>query len=131
VVERIRAQNRDLIFNLTTGEGGQLTPSEHDPKVAAPGSTLRYPRTAWRTLSRSSLTFVRSILRDSPARKSIDLPVVQGAQCFDFFKACATAFSLTQHEKSSALAVRPTDPWDGRWGHITDRQRAVTSHELN
>ena len=36
VVERIRAQNRDLIINLTTGEGGRFTPSEHDPKVAAP-----------------------------------------------------------------------------------------------
>jgi uncharacterized protein (DUF849 family) len=43
VVERIRAQNRDLIINLTTGEGGRFTPSEHDPKVAAPGSTLTLP----------------------------------------------------------------------------------------
>jgi uncharacterized protein (DUF849 family) len=40
VVERIRAQNRDLIINLTTGEGGRFTASEHDPKVAAPGNTL-------------------------------------------------------------------------------------------
>lgn len=43
VVERIRARNRDLIINLTTGEGGRFTPSEHDPKVAAPGSTLTLP----------------------------------------------------------------------------------------
>lgn len=43
VVERIRAQNRELIINLTTGEGGRFTPSEHDPKVAAPGSTLTQP----------------------------------------------------------------------------------------
>jgi uncharacterized protein (DUF849 family) len=43
VVERIRAQNRDLIINLTTGEGGRFTPSEDDPKVAAPGSTLTQP----------------------------------------------------------------------------------------
>jgi uncharacterized protein (DUF849 family) len=45
VVERIRAGNRDLIINLTTGEGGRFTPSEHDPKVAAPGSTLTLPET--------------------------------------------------------------------------------------
>jgi uncharacterized protein (DUF849 family) len=43
VVERIRAQNHDLIINLTTGEGGRFTPSEDDPKVAAPGSTLTQP----------------------------------------------------------------------------------------
>lgn len=43
VVERIRAQNRELIINLTTGEGGRFTPSEHDPKIAAPGSTLTQP----------------------------------------------------------------------------------------
>ncbi|MBR8059884.1 3-keto-5-aminohexanoate cleavage protein [Burkholderia dolosa] len=43
VVERIRARNRDLIINLTTGEGGRFTPSEHDPKEAAPGSTLTLP----------------------------------------------------------------------------------------
>jgi uncharacterized protein (DUF849 family) len=43
VVDLIRAQNRDLIINLTTGEGGRFTPSEHDPKLAAPGSTLTLP----------------------------------------------------------------------------------------
>ncbi len=43
VVERIRAVNRDLIVNLTTGEGGRFTPSDDDPKVAAAGSTLTTP----------------------------------------------------------------------------------------
>jgi uncharacterized protein (DUF849 family) len=45
VIERIRAKNRDLIINLTTGEGGRFTPSAHDPKIAAPGSTLTLPET--------------------------------------------------------------------------------------
>lgn len=43
VMQRIRASNSELIINLTTGEGGRFTPSEHDPKVAAQGSTLTTP----------------------------------------------------------------------------------------
>jgi len=43
VVERIRARNKDLIINLTTGPGGRFVPSEDDPKVAAPGTTLVAP----------------------------------------------------------------------------------------
>jgi uncharacterized protein (DUF849 family) len=43
VVERIRASETDLIINLTTGPGGRFVPSDDDPKVAAPGSTLVRP----------------------------------------------------------------------------------------
>lgn len=43
VVERIRDRNEGLILNLTTGEGGRFIPSEHDPRIAAPGSTLCMP----------------------------------------------------------------------------------------
>ena len=43
VVDRIRARNRELIINLTTGPGGRFVPSEDDPRVAAPGSTLLPP----------------------------------------------------------------------------------------
>lgn len=43
VMERIRARNRQLIINLTTGPGGRFIPSLHDPQVAAPGSTLMVP----------------------------------------------------------------------------------------
>jgi uncharacterized protein (DUF849 family) len=43
VMDRIRAKNRDLIINLTTGPGGRFVPSEHDPKVAGPGTTLMLP----------------------------------------------------------------------------------------
>jgi uncharacterized protein (DUF849 family) len=42
-VERIRARNGDLILNLTTGPGGRYVPSEHDPAVAGPGTTLVAP----------------------------------------------------------------------------------------
>jgi len=43
VVARIRARNKDLILNLTTGLGGRFVPSEEDPKIAGPGTTLVAP----------------------------------------------------------------------------------------
>lgn len=43
VVDRIRARDRDLVINLTTGPGGRFIPSEDNPRVAAPGSTLLPP----------------------------------------------------------------------------------------
>ncbi len=43
VVENIRASNRDLILNITTGPGGRFVPSEDNPAVAAPGTTLMAP----------------------------------------------------------------------------------------
>jgi uncharacterized protein (DUF849 family) len=43
VMDRIRARNRDLVINLTTGPGGRFVPSEADPKVAGPGTTLIAP----------------------------------------------------------------------------------------
>jgi uncharacterized protein (DUF849 family) len=43
IVARIRDAGCDVILNLSTGEGGRFMPSEEDPKVAAPGSTLMRP----------------------------------------------------------------------------------------
>jgi uncharacterized protein (DUF849 family) len=42
-MERIRERNPELIINLTTGLGGRFIPSDDDPKVAAPGTTLTHP----------------------------------------------------------------------------------------
>ena len=42
-MEGIRERNSELIINLTTGLGGRFIPSEDDPKVAAPGTTLTHP----------------------------------------------------------------------------------------
>src|SRR3954465_11480862 len=38
VVERIRARNKELILNITTGPGGRFAPSDEDPAVAGPGT---------------------------------------------------------------------------------------------
>src|SRR6201992_247336 len=43
VTDRIRARNQNLVINLTTGPGGRFVPSEEDPKVAGPGTTLIAP----------------------------------------------------------------------------------------
>ncbi|HWW46913.1 MAG TPA: 3-keto-5-aminohexanoate cleavage protein [Xanthobacteraceae bacterium] len=43
VVERIRAKNTQLILNITTGPGGRFVPSQDEPRVAAPGTTLIAP----------------------------------------------------------------------------------------
>ena len=43
VVDRIGESGSDLIVNLTTGEGGRFIPTDDDPRVAAPGSTLCRP----------------------------------------------------------------------------------------
>lgn len=42
-VDRIRDGNPDLILNITTGPGGRYVPSEADPSVAGPGTTLLVP----------------------------------------------------------------------------------------
>jgi uncharacterized protein (DUF849 family) len=43
VVDRIRRKNPALIINLTTGPGGRFAPSEEDPRIAGPGTTLMAP----------------------------------------------------------------------------------------
>ncbi|WP_028222002.1 BKACE family enzyme [Paraburkholderia oxyphila] len=43
VINRIRAENTDLIINLTTGPGGRFIPSDDNPREAAPGTTLMRP----------------------------------------------------------------------------------------
>jgi uncharacterized protein (DUF849 family) len=42
-IDRIRARNPQLILNVTTGPGGRFVPSEADPQVAGPGTTLIAP----------------------------------------------------------------------------------------
>ncbi|HTN61674.1 MAG TPA: 3-keto-5-aminohexanoate cleavage protein [Devosia sp.] len=43
VVERLRAADEDVIINLTTGPGGRFIPSDDEPSLAAPGTSLIRP----------------------------------------------------------------------------------------
>lgn len=62
VMERIRARDRELIVNLTTGPGGRFVPGEDDPKVYGPGTTLLPP-----------LERVRHVVELKPDVCSLDL----------------------------------------------------------
>lgn len=43
VMERIEASGTDVIVNLTTGPGGRYVPSDEDPAVAGPGTSIKRP----------------------------------------------------------------------------------------
>jgi uncharacterized protein (DUF849 family) len=43
MVGYVREKDRDVILNLTTGEGGRFIPSIEDPRIAGEGSTLCVP----------------------------------------------------------------------------------------
>jgi uncharacterized protein (DUF849 family) len=43
VMDRVRRAEPQLIINLTTGPGGRFVPSDEDPRVAGPGTTLLAP----------------------------------------------------------------------------------------
>jgi uncharacterized protein (DUF849 family) len=43
VVESLRRHRPELIVNLTTGPGGRFVPSDDDPRVAGPGTSLLAP----------------------------------------------------------------------------------------
>lgn len=43
VIERIRARNKDVILNITTGPGGRFSPDPYNPRLAGPGTTLMRP----------------------------------------------------------------------------------------
>ena len=62
VMERIRKRDANLIINLTTGPGGRFVPSADDPKVYAPGTTLKPP-----------LERVRHVVELKPDICSLDL----------------------------------------------------------
>jgi len=43
VMERIAASGSDVIVNLTTGPGGRFVPSDADPAIAGPGTSIKRP----------------------------------------------------------------------------------------
>ena len=76
VVDRIREANPSLILNLTTGPGGRYEPSEDNPAVAGPGTTLTLPerrvahiaalRPEICTLDLNTMTFGREVVINTP-----------------------------------------------------------------
>ena len=77
VVERIRDSGSDVLINLTTGEGARYLPSDDNPAVGAPGSTVKSPRERLRhveelrpdicTLDVGTFNFGENVFMNTPA----------------------------------------------------------------
>ncbi len=89
VVDRIRTRDPRLILNLTTGPGGRFDPSEDDPKVAGPRTTLTVPEkrvehvTALRpeicTLDLNTMTFGTEVVINTPSNIARMATVIRAA----------------------------------------------------
>lgn len=89
VVDRIRTRDPRLILNLTTGPGGRFDPSENDPKVAGPRTTLTVPEkrvehvTALRpeicTLDLNTMTFGTEVVINTPRNIARMAAVIRAA----------------------------------------------------
>ncbi|CAN7691238.1 3-keto-5-aminohexanoate cleavage protein [Phyllobacterium sp. LjRoot231] len=89
VVERIRAKNNALILNLTTGPGGRYQPSEHDPAIAGPRTTLMRPEKRVEhivalkpdisTLDLNTMTFGREVVINTPGNVTIMADIIHSA----------------------------------------------------
>jgi uncharacterized protein (DUF849 family) len=76
VVDRIRRKNPSLILNITTGPGGRFAPSDHDPKIAGPGTLFLTPekrtehiaalRPDIATLDLNTMTFGQQVVINTP-----------------------------------------------------------------
>lgn len=89
VIDRIRSRNADLILNLTTGPGGRFVPSDDDPKVAAPETTLLPPerrvehvaalRPEICTLDLNTMNSGKDVVINTPRNVRRMASVIQGA----------------------------------------------------
>jgi uncharacterized protein (DUF849 family) len=99
VVQRIRDSGSDVIINLTTGEGGRYAPSEENPRVGGPGTTLMKPldrlvhieelRPDIATLDCGTMNFGETVFMNTPEHLRImaarikELGVKPEIECFE------------------------------------------------
>ncbi len=99
VVQRIRDRGSDVLINLTTGYGARYVPSEEDPAVGGPGTTLISPELRMRhvedlrpdicTLDVGTLNFGEQIFMGYPghirvmARIAKEVGVKPEIECFE------------------------------------------------
>ena len=89
VVNFIRSRNKELVLNLTTGVGARFIPSEDDPKVFAPGTSLCHPLkrvehiTALKpdicSLDLNTMNTVNEIAVNTPATVKVMAKVIRAA----------------------------------------------------
>lgn len=81
VVDRIREKNDDLILNLTTGPGGRYHPSDEDPAIAGPRTSIKHPKIRVEhivalkpdiaTLDLNTMTFGQEVVINTPPNVTI------------------------------------------------------------
>lgn len=81
VVDLIRAKNDDLILNLTTGPGGRYHPSDEDPAIAGPRTSIKHPKIRVEhivalkpdiaTLDLNTMTFGQEVVINTPPNVTI------------------------------------------------------------
>ncbi|MGO4832387.1 3-keto-5-aminohexanoate cleavage protein [Rhizobiaceae sp. 2RAB30] len=86
VVERIRSKNSALILNLTTGPGGRYHPSDEDPAVAGPRTTLMRPERRVEhivalkpdiaTLDLNTMTFGNEVVINTPESAKVMAEII-------------------------------------------------------
>lgn len=89
VVDRIRSSDTDVIINLTTGPGANYIPSEDNPAVGGPGTTLSRPEERVRhvqelrpeicTLDVATLSFGERTFLNSPAHLRVMARLIREA----------------------------------------------------
>ncbi|NKN39053.1 3-keto-5-aminohexanoate cleavage protein [Agrobacterium sp. a22-2] len=89
VVERIRAKNNAIILNITTGPGGRYHPSDDNPAVAGPRTTLMRPERRVEhivalkpdiaTLDLNTMTFGNEVVINTPGNIRIMADIINAA----------------------------------------------------
>ncbi|WP_439632075.1 3-keto-5-aminohexanoate cleavage protein [Shinella sp.] len=89
VIERIRAKNDAVILNVTTGPGGRYQPSDENPAVAGPRTTLMRPERRVEhilalkpdiaTLDLNTMTFGAEVVINTPGNVKIMADLINGA----------------------------------------------------
>lgn len=86
VVDRIRAKNNEMILNLTTGPGGRYHPSDDDPAIAGPRTSIKHPKIRVEhimalkpdiaTLDLNTMTFGGEVVINTPPNVTIMADII-------------------------------------------------------
>lgn len=116
VMERIRAKNDALILNVTTGPGGRYHPSDEDPAVAGPRTTLMRPekrvehivvlKPEIATLDLNTMTFGNEVVINTPANVKIMADMIYEAGSKPELEVFDTGHIQLAHDMLKAGSLR-------------------------
>ena len=116
VMERIRAKNNALILNITTGPGGRYHPSDENPAVAGPRTTLMRPEKRVEhivalkpdiaTLDLNTMTFGNEVVINTPANVKIMADIIYEAGSKPELEVFDTGHIQLAHDMLKAGSLR-------------------------